>query len=116
MAEEVAKTGFLDGFKSFILRGNVVDLAIGVVIGASFGSVVSAMVKDLVTPLVAAISGTPDFSAVSFTINNSKFMIGDFVNVLLAFVIQALVVYFFVVVPLNKLMSRMGMASKIEGK
>ncbi len=96
----------MKGFRDFILRGNVVDLAIAVVIGAAFGGIVSALVKDLITPLIAAIGGQPDFSAITFTINNSKFLIGDFINSLLSFLIIAAVVYFLVVLPVNKLMSR----------
>src|SRR5215831_8468900 len=87
------------GFRDFILRGNVVDLAVGIVIGAAFGSIVQALVKDLITPLIAAIGGQPDFSQVYFTINNSKFMIGDFINNLIGFLIIAAVVYYFVVLP-----------------
>ncbi|TMF32575.1 MAG: large conductance mechanosensitive channel protein MscL [Chloroflexi bacterium] len=94
------------GFKAFLLRGNVVDLAIGVVIGIAFAAVIGAFVKDLVTPLIAAIGGKPDFSALSFTINQSKFLYGDFVNALLAFVIIAAVIYFFVVVPYTTLIER----------
>ncbi|HLY28229.1 MAG TPA: large conductance mechanosensitive channel protein MscL [Aggregatilineales bacterium] len=96
----------MKGFRDFILRGNVVDLAVGVVIGAAFGNIVQALVKDLLTPLIAAIVGQPDFSAIYFTINNSKFMVGDFINALISFVILALVIYFFVVLPVNKLMER----------
>jgi large conductance mechanosensitive channel len=102
-----AAGGALDGFKQFILRGNVVDLAIGVVIGASFGAVVNSMVKDLVTPLIAALGSLPDFSTLAFEVNGSKFMYGNFVNALLSFVIQAAVIYFFVVSPINKLMAKM---------
>jgi len=94
------------GFKAFLLRGNVVDLAIGVVIGIAFAAVIGAFVKDLVTPLIAAIGGKPDFSALSFTINQSKFLYGDFINALLAFVIIAAVTYFFVVVPYTTLIER----------
>jgi large conductance mechanosensitive channel len=94
------------GFRDFILRGNVVDLAIAVVIGAAFGAIVEAFVKDLITPLIAAIGGQPDFSTIYFTINNSKFMIGDFINALIAFLIIAAVIYFFVVLPVNRLMAR----------
>lgn len=94
------------GFRDFILRGNVVDLAIAVVIGAAFGAVVAAFVKDLVTPLIAAIGGKPDFSALSFTVNNSHFLYGEFINALLAFLIIAAVIYFFVVVPYTKLLDR----------
>lgn len=102
-----AAGGALDGFKQFILRGNVVDLAIGVVIGASFGAVVNSMVKDLVTPLISAIGSLPDFSTLSFSLNGSNFMYGNFINALLSFVIQAAVIYFFVVAPLNRLMAKM---------
>lgn len=93
-------------FREFILRGNVVDLAIAVVIGAAFGAVVQALVNDLITPLIAAIGGKPDFSALSFTINNSHFLYGDFINVVLGFLIIAAVVFFLIVKPLNALMER----------
>jgi large conductance mechanosensitive channel len=96
----------MKGFRDFILRGNVVDLAVGVVIGAAFGNIVQALVKDLLTPLIAAIGGQPDFSSVFFTINNSKFLIGEFINALISFLIIAAVVYFLVVLPVNKLMER----------
>ena len=94
------------GFKAFLLRGNVVDLAIAVVIGVAFGAVVTGFVKDLVTPLIAALGGKPDFSSLYFTVNNSKFMYGDFINVVIAFVIIAAVIYFFVVVPYTALVER----------
>jgi large conductance mechanosensitive channel len=94
------------GFKTFLLRGNVVDLAVGVVIGVAFGAVVTAFVKDLVTPLVAAMFGKPDFSSLTFTINNSKFSYGDFVNAVVAFLVVAAVIYFFVVVPYTALVAR----------
>ncbi len=96
----------MKGFKQFLLRGNVVDLAVAVVIGAAFGAVVSAFVKDLLTPFIAAIFGKPDFSAISFTVNNSVFAIGDLINVIVAFLLIAAAVYFFVVVPVNALISR----------
>ena len=96
----------MKGFRDFILRGNVVDLAIAVVIGAAFGNIVAALVKDLITPLIAAIGGQPDFSAITFSINNSQFLIGDFINSLLSFIIIAAVIYFFVVLPVNRLMAR----------
>ncbi len=96
----------MKGFREFVLRGNVIDLAIAVVIGVAFGNIVAALVKDLITPLIAALGGQPDFSAITFTINNSKFLIGDFFNSLISFVIIALVVYFFVVLPVNRLMER----------
>lgn len=93
----------MKGFKEFILRGNVVDLAVGVMIGAAFNSVVSALVKDLMTPLIAAIMKQPNFSAFAFTVNGSQFLYGDFVNSLISFIITAATVYFFVVLPINKL-------------
>lgn len=96
----------MKGFRDFILRGNVVDLAIAVVIGAAFGNIVNALVADLLTPLIAAIGGEPDFSAITFTINNSQFMIGHFINSIISFLIIAAVVYFFVVLPVNRLMNR----------
>lgn len=95
----------LEGFKKFILKGNVVDLAVGVVIGVAFGNVVAALVKDLITPLIAAIGGASDFSYLYFTINESKFMVGDFINSLISFLTIATVIYFFVVVPMNKLLT-----------
>jgi large conductance mechanosensitive channel len=94
------------GFKQFLLRGNVVDLAVGVVIGAAFGGVVTAFTKDLLTPLIAAIVAKPDFSAIQFTVNNSKFLLGDFVNAVVSFLIVATAVYYFVVLPINALVSR----------
>lgn len=93
----------VEGFKKFILRGNVVDLAVGVIVGAAFNSVVQSLVKDLITPFIAAIGGKHDFSNLYFTLNNSKFMYGDFINVLISFLIIAAVVYFFIVTPMNKL-------------
>jgi large conductance mechanosensitive channel len=91
------------GFKKFILRGNVVDLAIGVVIGASFNMVVNSLVKGVVTPFIGAIIKTPDFSGLSFTINGSKFMYGEFINASISFFLVAFAVYFFIIVPLNAL-------------
>jgi large conductance mechanosensitive channel len=93
-------------FRAFIFRGNVVDLAVAVVIGAAFGALVTALVKDIFTPLIAAIVGEPDFSALTFTINGSKFLYGDFLNALIAFASIAAVVFFFVVKPLNTLAAR----------
>src|SRR5690242_8946793 len=97
----------LKGFRQFIMRGNVLDLAVAVVIGAAFGAVVAALVKDLITPLIAAIVGKPDFSAIQFEINGSKFLIGDFLNALVSFLLVGAAVYFFVVVPVNALTARM---------
>ena len=96
----------MKGFKQFLLRGNVVDLAVGVVIGAAFGTVVNALVKGLLTPLIAAVVKQPDFSAISFTINGSKFLVGDFINAIVSFVIIAAAVYFAVVLPMNALIAR----------
>ena len=96
----------LKGFRQFLLRGNVVDLAVGVVIGAAFGAVVAAFVKDLLTPLIAAIAGKPDFSAFSFVMNGAKFAYGDFLNALISFLLISAAVYFCVVIPVNKLVSR----------
>jgi large conductance mechanosensitive channel len=97
----------LSGFKQFVLRGNVVDLAVGVVIGAAFGSVVTALTKDLLTPLIAALVGKPDFSAIKFTVNGSVFPVGDFINAVISFLLIAAAVYFFVVTPINALVARM---------
>jgi large conductance mechanosensitive channel len=96
----------LRDFKTFILRGNVVDLAVGIVIGAAFGTVVSALVKDLITPLIAAIGGRPDFSGLWFSINKSRFLYGDFINAIVSFLIIAAVVFFLIVRPVNGLMAR----------
>ena len=96
----------LRGFKQFLMRGNVVDLAVAVIIGGAFGAVVTALVKDLLTPLIAAIVGQPDFSAIQFTVNGSKFLVGDFINAVVAFLLVAAAVYFFVVAPMNMIMER----------
>jgi large conductance mechanosensitive channel len=96
----------VDGFRKFLLRGNVVDLAVAVVIGAAFGAVVKALVADLITPFIGVFGGIPDFSAWTFEINRSKFLIGDFINNVLAFVVLAAVIYFFVVMPVNRMMDR----------
>jgi large conductance mechanosensitive channel len=96
----------LSGFKQFILRGNVVDMAVGVVIGAAFGTVVTALTKDLRTPLIAAIVGKPHFSAISFKVGETLFPIGDFINAAVSFLLVAAAVYFFVVTPVNALMAR----------
>ncbi len=94
------------GFREFILRGNVVDLAVGVVIGAAFGAVVGSFTKDILTPLIAAIVGKPDFSALVFTINGANITYGNFLNALISFLLVAAAVYFFVVTPVNALMAR----------
>ena len=93
-------------FKQFLLRGNVVDLAVAFVLGAAFGAVVSALVADLLTPLIAAIVGKPDFSNLTFTLNESVFRYGHFFNAIIAFILVAAAVYFFVVKPINALISR----------
>ena len=97
----------LRGFRQFILRGNVVDMAVGVVVGAAFAGMVAAFTKDLLTPLIAALIGKPDFSAITFTINGSIFAVGDFINAVIAFLLVAAAVYFFVVTPVNVLVARM---------
>ena len=102
----------LKGFKQFLLRGNVVDLAVGIVVGAAFVAVVNAFVKDLLTPLIAAMVGKPDLSAIAFAINGSKFFIGDFMNALISFLLMTFVVYFAVVLPVNALISRMKTSPK----
>lgn len=96
----------LKEFKTFLLRGNVVDLAVGVVIGAAFGSVITALVSDLLTPLIAAVAKIPDFSGFFFTVNDSKFMIGHFINAIISFMLVAGAIFFFVVKPMNVLISR----------
>jgi|SRR5579864_2793519 len=96
----------MKGFKAFLLRGNVVDLAVAVVIGVAFGVVVTAFVKDLVTPLIAALGGKPDFASLYFTVNHSKFLYGDFINSVIAFLVIAAVIYFFVVLPINAIIER----------
>ena len=97
----------LSGFKQFILRGNVIDMAVGVVIGAAFGGVVTALTKDLLTPLIAALVGKPDFSSISFTVGSTVFPVGDFINTVVSFLLIAAAVYFFVVTPINALVTRM---------
>ena len=97
----------LKGFKQFILRGNVIELSVAVVMGAAFGAVIAAFVKDLLTPLIAAIFGKPNFEELKATVNNSTFLYGDFLNALIAFLLIALAVYFFVVAPMNHLVQRM---------
>jgi large conductance mechanosensitive channel len=97
----------ISGFRQFVLRGNVLDLAVAVVVGAAFGAVITALVKDLLTPLIGALIGKPDFSAIALTVNGSRFLVGDFINALLAFVMIAAAVYFLVVVPLNAFIARL---------
>jgi|SRR5215472_8258129 large conductance mechanosensitive channel len=96
----------LSGFKQFILRGNVIDMAVGVVIGAAFGGVVTALTKDLLTPLIAAIVGKPDFSTISFKIGDTLFPVGDFINAAVSFLLIAASIYFFVITPVNMLVAK----------
>ena len=96
----------LKEFKQFLLRGNVVDLAVGVVIGAAFGTVVTALVSDLITPLIGAVAKVPDFSGLVFTVNGSKFMYGNFLDALISFFLIASAIFFFVIKPINMLISR----------
>src|ERR1700723_3527434 len=93
----------LKGFRKFIIRGNFVDMAVGVVVGGAFTTAVTALTKDLLTPMIAALVGKPDFSAIRFTVNGSVFALGDFINALVSFLLVAVVVYFFVIVPINAL-------------
>lgn len=104
----------LKGFKDFIMKGNVVDMAVGVVIGVAFGGVVTALVKDMVTPIIGMVGGVPDFSGIYFTVNNSKFMVGDFINSLISFLIIASVIYLAVVIPMNKMMEKMKSGKSVD--
>jgi large conductance mechanosensitive channel len=101
-------------FRSFVLRGNLVDLAIAVVVGTAFTAVVNALVRDMITPLVAAVGGKPNFGALAFTINDSRFPYGDFLNALLTFLIVAAVVFFVVIKPVNALLERLRPARKVD--
>ena len=103
-------------FREFILRGNLVDLAVAVVIGTAFATVVTALVTDLITPLIAAVGGQPDFSDLTFTINDSRFLYGEFINAFVAFLIVAAVVFFFVIKPVNALMARFQPAPAVDVK
>ena len=96
----------LSEFKQFILRGNVIDLAVAVVLGVAFTAVITSMVEDLITPLIAAAGGEPDFSALTFELNGSVFRYGQFINAVLSFLIVAAVLFFFVIVPVNRLLTR----------
>ena len=106
----------LKEFREFILRGNLVDLAVAVVLGAAFTAVVNAFVKDLITPLIAAIGGEPSFDNLAFTVNGSEFRYGDFLNELLTFLIIAAVVFFFVIKPVNALLSRLRPEPKVDAE
>ena len=113
MAEEEHKS-IIAEFKDFILRGNVVDLAVAVVVGAAFGAVINALVKDIITPLIASIFGKPDFSALTFTIHKSKFLYGDLINAVITFLSIAAAIFFLVVKPINYLTERMKKAPDPE--
>jgi large conductance mechanosensitive channel len=102
----------LDGFKKFILRGNVVDMSVGVVVGAAFGAVVTEMTKAFLTPLIALVVGKPDYSNIKFAIHGTTFPIGAFINACISFFLIATAVYFFVVVPVNLLVARMHKSEK----
>ncbi len=97
----------LKGFRTFVLRGNVIDLAVAVVMGAAFGAVVTAFVKDLLTPIIGIFDSKPDFSALAFTVNGSKFLIGNFINELISFLLISVAVYFFVVLPMTKVLAHL---------
>jgi large conductance mechanosensitive channel len=97
----------LDGFKKFILRGNVVDMAVGVVVGAAFGAVVTELTKAFLTPLIALLVGEPDYSNLKFKVSSTTFPIGDFINACISFILIAAAVYFFVVLPVNWLLARL---------
>jgi large conductance mechanosensitive channel len=102
----------LSGFKKFILRGNVVDMAVGVVIGAAFAGVIAGLTKAFITPLIALIVGKPDYSSLNFHVRGTEFPIGDFINAAVSFILIAAVVYFFVVLPVNALVARMNRGEK----
>ena len=101
-------------FREFLLRGNLVDMAVGIVIGLAFAAVVTALVADLITPLIAAIGGKPDFAALSFTIHHSHFLYGAFLNAVITFVVIAAVIFYFVVRPVNALMARYKTETPVE--
>jgi large conductance mechanosensitive channel len=98
---------YIAGLQTVYVAGNVLDLAVAVVMGAAFGALVTALVKDIITPFIAAIIGKPDFSAIEFTVHGSKFPIGDFINAVISFVLIGAAVYFFIVLPGNRLLARM---------
>jgi large conductance mechanosensitive channel len=110
----VEKGLMLKEFRQFILRGNLVDLAVAVVVGTAFTALVNAFVKSLITPLIAAIFGKPDFSNLTFTINGSRFLYGDFINALITFIIVAAVMFFLVVKPVNALLERFKPEPKVD--
>ena len=103
------------GFRDFVLRGNVIDLAVGVVIGAAFGAVVTSFTTNVLTPLIAALVGKPDFSYLGFTLNGSRIMIGAFLNALISFLLVAAAIYYFVMLPVNAFIARMKRAEAPSG-
>lgn len=107
-------TGILSGFKAFVMRGNLIELAVAFVIGAAFATLMQALVADLITPIVAALFGEPSFDSLSFTINGSEFLYGDFLNALLAFLSIAAAIYFFVVVPYERLQAHQGVTPETK--
>jgi large conductance mechanosensitive channel len=102
------------GFRTFLLRGNLVDMAVGIVIGLAFSAVVTSFVKDLITPLIAALGGKPDFGQLSFTLNHTNFLYGDFINAVVSFAIVAAVLYFLIVSPQARLSARFQKPSEPE--
>lgn len=100
----------LKGFRDFLLRGNVIDLAVAVVIGAAFNAVVQSLVKDVITPFIAALIGKPDFSAIGFDVNGTHFPVGNFINALVSFILVAAAIYFVVVAPMNAAMAKLNIA------
>lgn len=102
----------LKEFRGFVLRGNVLDLAVAVVIGAAFNAMVSSVVKDMVTPIIGAIFGQPDFSSLTFSINGSTFAYGNFINTLISFIIVVIAVFFFIVKPISVLTQRLGLSTE----
>lgn len=97
----------IKGFRDFILRGNVMDLAVAVIIGAAFSAITKSLVDDIITPLIAAVAGKPDFSAIVLTVNNTPIKVGNFINAIIYFLIIAFVIYFFLVLPTQKLLARL---------
>jgi large conductance mechanosensitive channel len=106
----------MSGFRSFLLRGNVIDLAVGIVIGAAFGTVVNELVRDFITPLIAAVGGQPNFDSLYFTVNNSRFMYGRFLDAAISFLLIAAVVYYLIVLPYSRFRARFEKAPSPEPK
>lgn len=110
----VYNSAMLKGFRDFLLRGNVVDLAVAVVIGAAFSQIVTALSKDIITPVIGIIGGTPDFSSYKYVVNGSELLVGDFINAIVGFLITASVIYFLIVLPMNKLTERLRRGEKVD--